>query len=80
MKDEFAFVSIDQDDALPNNAVIIDLDDSVGSADFVMLDDQTEFSDFVTLDDDMTYSADFDDLTQFESGISDMDADISFIL
>ena len=69
-EEDYTFVTLDSDDAILTDAVIVDVDGENDLSDVVMIDESIDVSDFITLSDDtiMTYSTDIDG------------SDISFIL
>jgi len=81
MKDEYTFVTLDNDMVTTGDVVFVDIDDSVDTGmDFVQIDDSyvqfDESSDFIMLD-DMDIINDMD----IDSYISDIcEADVSIIL
>ena len=88
MKDEYTFVTLDNDMVTTGYAVFVDIDDSVNTdMDFVQIDDSYspdfqmddimgDNADFITMD-DMDMINDFD-IDSYSSDISE--ADVSFIL
>ena len=83
MRDEYTFVTLDNDMVTTGDAVFVDIDDTVSEMDFVQIDDMHQMSDmtddsadFITLDDmDMINDMDID---SYVSDISE--ADVSFVL
>jgi len=88
MKDEYTFVTLDNDMVTTGDAVFVDIDDAVNTEmDFVQIDDSYDVgiqfdgvvddsSDFITMDDvDMINDMDID---SYSSDISE--ADVSIIL
>ena len=71
-EEDYTFVTLDSDDAILTDAVIVDVDGENDLSDVVMIDESIDVSDFITLSDDTimldTYSTDIDG------------SDISFIL
>lgn len=88
MKDEYTFVTLDNDMVTTGDAVFVDIDDSVNSnMDFVQIDNLYDLDiqidgvmdnhvDFITMD-DMDIINDFD-IDTYSSDISE--ADVSIIL
>ncbi|WP_080904807.1 hypothetical protein [Parabacteroides sp. Marseille-P3160] len=75
--EEYTFVSLDGEEAMMNDAIVIDMDDHDVVSDFVMLDDvhNNDAGDFILFDDPSDHGIDLD------SFISNIDeGDISFIL
>ena len=84
MRDEYTFVTLDNDMVTTGDAVFVDIDDTVSEMDFVQIDDTVDqlssmtddSADFITLDDmDMINDMDID---SYVSDISE--ADVSFVL
>jgi len=85
MRDEYTFVTLDNDMVTTGDAVFVDIDDTANfESDFVMIDDlydqldgmTDDSADFITLDDmDMINDMDID---SYVSDISE--ADVSIIL
>jgi hypothetical protein len=86
MKDEYTFVTLDNDMVTMGDAVFVDIDDSIGTEmDFVQLDDAYDVDvqidgimddsvDFITMDDlDMINDVDID---SYSSDISEVDVSI----
>lgn len=77
-EEEYTFVTLDSDDSVFSDAVVVDVDGGNDLSDVIVIDDSMDVSDFITLSDDTimlsdadvhdTYSTDFDG------------ADISFIV
>ncbi|MDR1221708.1 MAG: hypothetical protein LBL07_02355 [Tannerella sp.] len=88
MKDEYTFVTLDNDMVTTGDAVFVDIDDTVNSdMDFVQIDDSYNLdlqidgvmgdsADFITMD-DMDMINDFD-IDSYSSDISE--SDVSIIL
>lgn len=82
-EEEYTFVTLDGNDVMPADAVIIDVEgDSVDLGDAVVIDDNSvglvDHSDFITLADDTVLLSDTDTMDLYAT---DMDgADISFII
>jgi hypothetical protein len=88
MKDEYTFVTLDNDMVTTGDAVFVDIDDMVNAdMDFVQIDDSynvdfqidgvmDDSSDFITMD-DMNMINDFD-IDTYSSDINE--ADVSIIL
>ena len=80
--EEYTFVTLDGDDTIPADAVIVDVEGGVELGDTVMLDDNdgvvADHADFTTLADDTVMLSETDTVDLYST---DMDsADISFIL
>lgn len=77
--EEYTFVTIDNDESILADAVVIDVDDAFALSDFVTIDD-ADNADFITLSDDivMISDADMSDLYTLDL---DMDGgDISIMI
>jgi hypothetical protein len=86
MKDEYTFVTLDNDMVTMGDAVFVDIDDTVnGDMDFVQIDDSFDVdfqidgvvdnsSDFITME-DMDMVNDFD-IDTYSSDISEVDVSI----
>lgn len=75
---EYTFVTLDGDDFIVSDAVVVDVDGGNDLSDVVMIDNDMDMSDFITISDDtiMLSDADMHDLYS-----TDIDgADISFML
>jgi hypothetical protein len=77
-EDDYTFVTIDDDESLLSDAVVIDIDDSHDLAGAVVIDESMDGFDFITLSDDTIMLSDADMIDSYSSDISDMD--ISIIL
>jgi len=83
MKDEYTFVTLDNDMVTTGDAIFVDIDDTVSSEmDFVQIDDAYlqfdgtagDYADFITLDDmDMIGDMDID---SYFSDINEVDVSI----
>lgn len=79
-EEEFNFVTIDTDDSVWTDAVVIDMDGADELWGAVTIDDAIEGSDFITISDDTAMLSDADML---DINTMDMDidcTDISFVL
>lgn len=75
-EEDYTFVTIDNDDALMSDAVIVDLDDNGGLDGAVVIDDASGTGDFITLSDDTLFLSDVDTID-----LGDLnDADISVMI
>lgn len=75
-EEDYTFVTLDSDDAILTDAVIVDVDGENDLSDVVMIDESIDVSDFITLSDDMLSDADM-----LDTYSTDIDgSDISFIL
>ncbi len=63
-EDDYTFVTLDGDDIMMSDAVIVDVDDENDMAGVVMIEESVDVSDFITLSDETemldTYSTDID--------------------
>ena len=82
-EEEYTFVTLDGNDAMPADAVLVDVDNldadlseaiTVDEADFV----EVEHQDFITLADDTVMLSDIDTLDMTATDMND--ADITFIV
>lgn len=73
-EEDYTFVTLDSDDAILTDAVIVENDLS----DVVMIDESIDVSDFITLSDDTIMLSDADMLDTYSTDIDG--SDISFIL
>ena len=74
----YAFVTLDSDDAILTDAVIVGVDGENDLSDVVMIDESIDVSDFITLSDDTIMLSDADMLDTYSTDIDG--SDISFIL
>lgn len=79
-EEDYTFVTLDSDDAILTDAVIVDVDGENDLSDVVMIDESIDVSDFITLsdDDDTIMLSDADMLDTYSTDIDG--SDISFIL
>lgn len=79
-EEDYTFVTLDSDDAILTDAVIVDVDvDGENDlSDVVMIDESIDVSDFITLSDDTIMLSDADMLDTYSTDIDG--SDISFIL
>ncbi|MDR1201149.1 MAG: hypothetical protein LBL58_05890 [Tannerellaceae bacterium] len=75
-EEEYTFVTIDSDDSLFSDAVVIDMDNNDDLAGIVTIDESMDNSDFITLADDTIMLSDADMIDAYSSDISDMDISI----
>ena len=75
-EEDYTFVTLDSDDAILTDAVIVDVDGENDLSDVVMIDES--ISDFITLSDDTIMLSDADMLDTYSTDIDG--SDISFIL
>ena len=77
-EEDYTFVTLDSDDFMLADAVIVDVDGGHDLSDAVMIDESIDASDFITLSDDTIMLSDADMLDTYSTDIDG--ADISFIL
>jgi len=74
-EEDYTFVTLDSDDAILTDAVIVDVDGENDLSDVVMIDESIDVSDFITLSDMLS------DADMLDTYSTDIDgSDISFIL
>ena len=82
-EEDYTFVTLDSDDAILTDAVIVDVDGENDLSDVVMIDESIDVSDFITLSDDTIMLSDImlSDADMLDTYSTDIDgSDISFIL
>lgn len=73
-------MTLDSDEALSADAVVVDVDEGYDLPDAVMIDDNVDTADFITLSDDTVMLSDTD-MVDMHSMDMDMDgSDISFLI
>ena len=77
-EEDYTFVTLDSDEAMLTDAVIVDVDGGNHLSDVVMIDESIDASDFITLSDDTVMLSDADMLDTYSTDIDG--SDISFIL
>jgi hypothetical protein len=77
-EEDYTFVTLDSDDAILTDAVIVGVDGENDLSDVVMIDESIDVSDFITLSDDTIMLSDVDMLDTYSTDIDG--SDISFIL
>lgn len=77
-EEDYTFVTLDSDDAILTDAVIVGVDGENDLSDVVMIDESIDVSDFITLSDDTIMLSDADMLDTYSTDIDR--SDISFIL
>ena len=77
-EEDYTFVTLDSDDFMLADAVIVDVDGGNDLSDAVMIDESIDASDFITLSDGTIMLSDADMLDTYSTDIDG--ADISFIL
>ena len=77
-EEDYTFVTLDSDDAILTDAVIVGVDGENDLSDVVMIDESIDVSDFITLSDDTIMLSDADMLDTYSTDIDV--SDISFIL
>lgn len=79
-EEDYTFVTLDSDEALSADAVVVDVDEGYDLPDAVMIDDNIDMADFITLSDDTVMLSDTD-MVDMDSIDVDMDgSDISFLI
>lgn len=79
-EEEYTFVTIDSDDSVWTDAVVVDVDESGGIYDAVVIDEGYEGSDFITLSDETVMLSDADMLDIYSTDMGSDSDDISFII
>lgn len=64
-EEDYTFVTLDSDDAILTDAVIVDVDGENDLSDVVMIDESIDVSDFITLSDDTIMLSDADMLDTY---------------
>ena len=77
-EEDYTFVTLDSDDAILTDAVIVDVDGENDQSDVVMIDESIDVSDYITLSDDTIMMSDAHMLDTYSTDIDG--SDISFIL
>lgn len=77
-EEDYTFVTLDSDDAILTDAVIVDVDGENDLSDVVMIDESIDVSDFITLSDDTIMLSDADMLDTYSTDIDG--SDISFFM
>lgn len=78
-EEEYTFVTLDSDDFVFSDAVVVDVDGENDLSDVVVIDnDSMDVSDFITLSDDTIMLSDADMQDTFSTDIDE--ADLSFML
>ena len=78
-EEEYTFVTLDSDDSVFSDAVVVDVDGENDLSDVVVIDnDSMDVSDFITLSDDTIMLSDADMQDTFSTDIDE--ADLSFML
>lgn len=77
-EEDYTFVTLDSDDAMLLDAVIVDVDGGSDLLDVVMIDEDIDTSDFITLSDDTIMLSDADMQDAYSTDVDR--SDISFIL
>ncbi|MBQ4161357.1 MAG: hypothetical protein IJD84_00445 [Parabacteroides sp.] len=75
---DYTFVTLDSDDMILSDAVIVDVDGENDLSDIVMIDEESYNSDFITLSDDTIMLSDADVLDTYSTEIDG--SDISFLI
>ncbi len=77
-EDDYTFVTLDSDDIMMSDAVIVDVDGENDMAEAVMIDEGVDTSDFITLSDDTDMFGNGEMLDTYSTDIDG--SDIAFIL
>ena len=77
-EDDYTFVTLDSDDIMMSDAVIVDVDGENDMAEAVMIDEGVDTSDFITLSDDTDMFGNGEMLDIYSTDIDG--SDIAFIL
>ena len=77
-EDDYTFVTLDSDDIMMSDAVIVDVDGENDMAESVMIDEGVDTSDFITLSDDTDMFSNGEMLDTYSTDIDG--SDIAFIL
>lgn len=77
-EEAYTFVTLDSDDAILTDAVVVDVDGGDDLSDIIMIDDNFDTQDFITLSDDTVMWSDTDMLDTYSTDIDG--ADIDFIV
>ena len=78
-EEEYTFITLDSDDSVFNDAVVVDVDGENDLSGIVMIeDDSMDVSDFITLSDDTIILSDTDVHDAFSTDIDG--SDISFMI
>lgn len=77
-EEDYTFVTLDGDDAILTDAIVVDVDEGNDLSDIVMIDDNLDIPDFITLSDDTVMLSDADVLDTYSTDIDG--ADIDFIV
>lgn len=77
-EEDYTFVTLDSDDAMLSDAVIVDVDGENDLSEAVMVDENMDISDFITLADDTVMLSDADMMDTYSTDIDG--SDISFIV
>lgn len=77
-EDDYTFVTLDSNDMMMSDAVIVDVDGENDMAEAVMIDEGVDTSDFITLSDDTDMFGNGEMLDTYSTDIDG--SDIAFIL
>lgn len=78
-EEDYTFVTLDSDDALLSDAVVVDVDEGNDLLDAVMIDDNSlDSADFITIADDTVMLSDADMVDMYSMDLDD--TDISFLI
>lgn len=74
-EEDYTFVTLDGDDAILTDAIVVDVNEGNDLSDIVMIDDNSDISDFITLSDDTVMLSDADVLDTYSTDMDGMDID-----
>ena len=77
-EEDYTFVTLDSDDIVMSNAVIMNVNNESNMAEAIMIDEGSDTSNFITLSDDSGMFADGDMLDIYSTDVDG--SDIAFIL
>jgi hypothetical protein len=72
-EEDYTFVTIDSDDTLFPDAVIVDMDSDMDLYSAVVIDESMDSPDFITLSDETVMLSDVDMIDSYSSDIDDPD-------
>ena len=77
-EEDYTFVTLDSDEAMLTDAVIVDVDGENDLSGVVLIDESADASDFITLSDETVMLSDADMMDSYSTDIDG--SDISFIV
>ncbi len=75
-EEDYTFVTIDSDDTLFSDAVIVDMDSDIDLQGVVVIDESLDNPDFITISDDTIMLSDADMIDSYSSDMNDLDISI----